>query len=190
MFKEKFTSKTNNKEHNNNSRESIAWNTSTDLWENLDMDKEKIKRQLENATNVEDRIKLFSKRSDSYGIEAIAWMIPGIWDLTPSIISTCYLLSEWIHIWLPLEDCLKILWYQTADFIIGSIPVIWDIADFFFKWNKYSAKIFSQHIEKLKQAAKEKWISQEEIDNIWKKEKRFIRTIDKYINRKNKKNNA
>nr|MBR6100609.1 hypothetical protein [bacterium] len=31
-----------------------------------------------------------------------------------------------------------------------------DIADFFFKSNKYSSKIFTEHVEKLKKAALEK----------------------------------
>ena len=172
--------KLQNKESFNFNEEKVKETTEDNLSENLDMDKEKIKKQLKATKNVEERIKLFSKRMDSYWIEAIAWMIPAIWDLTPAIISSCYLIAEWIHVWLSLQDCLKILWYQTLDTLIWTIPIIWDIADFFFKWNKYSAKIFSEHLEKLKKAALEKWISQEEINNMWKKEARFIKTMNKY----------
>lgn len=177
----------NNKENSSSSKEKIIASTNETLRDNLDLDKEKIRKQLEATKNVEDRVKLFSKRTDSYWLEAIAWLIPAIWDLTPAIISSCYLITEWIHIWLPRQDCLKILWYQTADVLIWAIPIIWDIADFFFKWNKYSAKIFSEHLEKLKKAAKEKWISQEEIDNMWKKETRFIKTMNKYVDYKSSK---
>jgi hypothetical protein len=42
-------------------------------------------------------------------------------------------------------------------------------------------------LEKLKKAAIEKWIPQEEIDNIWKKETRFIKTMNRYIDNKSKK---
>lgn len=177
----------NNKENSFSSKEKIIASTNETLRDNLDLDKERIRRQLEATKNVEDRVKLFSKRTDSYWLEAIAWLIPAIWDLTPAIISSCYLITEWIHIWLPRQDCLKILWYQTADVLIWAIPIIWDIADFFFKWNKYSAKIFSEHLEKLKKAAKEKWISQEEIDKMWKKETRFIKTMNKYVDYKSSK---
>jgi hypothetical protein len=114
-------------------------------------------------------------------------MIPAIWDLTPAVVSSCYLLIEWARIWLHRKDCLKILWYQTIDVIFGSIPVIWDVVDFFFKGNKYSAKVFNKHIEKLKKAAIEKWISQEEIDNMWNKEAKFLKAINKYTNYKPKK---
>lgn len=161
--------------------------TNSQLNDSLDMDKEKIIKQLKKAKNVEDRVKLFSKWTDSYGLEAIISLVPEVWDLAPSIVSTCYLLAEWINIWLSRTDCLKILWYQTADILVGAIPGVWDVADFFFKSNKYSAKIFSQHLEKLKKAALEKWVSQEEIDNMWKKEEKFIHAMDKYITYKDKK---
>jgi len=161
--------------------------TNSQLNDSLDMDKEKIKKQLEATKNVEERVKLFSKRTDSYWLEAIAWFIPAIWDLTPAIISTCYLLTEWIHVWLSWKDCLKILWYQALDVLVWAVPIIWDVADFFFKSNKYSAKIFSEHLEKLKKAALEKWVSQEEIDNMWKNEARVIKTMNKYVDYKSKK---
>jgi len=185
-FKEN-SSKIDNKESFIDSENSIKLNTNTDLKEDFDMDKKKIRKQLEAAKNVEERVKLFSKWTDSYWIEAIAWMIPAIWDLTPAIISSCYLITEWIRVWLSRQDCLKILWYQTLDVLVWAVPIIWDIADFFFKWNKYSAKIFSEHLKKLKKAALEKWISQSEIDNMWKKEARFIRTMDKYVDYKSAK---
>jgi hypothetical protein len=40
--------------------------TNSQLNDSLDMDKEKIKKQLEATKNVEERAKLFSKRTDSY----------------------------------------------------------------------------------------------------------------------------
>jgi hypothetical protein len=40
--------------------------TNSQLNDSLDMDKEKIKKQLEATKNVEERVKLFSKRTDSY----------------------------------------------------------------------------------------------------------------------------
>ncbi len=179
--------KIEDKEWSKSSEKTIKETTENDLTENLNMDKEKIKKQLEAAKNVENRVKLFSKRTDSYWLEAIVWIIPAIWDLTPAIISSCYLIAEWIHIWLPWQDCLKILWYQGLDVLVWAIPIIWDIADFFFKWNRYSAQIFSEHLEKLKKAAIEKGISPEEINNMWKKEAIFIKTMDKYIDHKSKK---
>jgi len=189
MSLEWYNPQIESKEQETKHEKAIISNTNAKLAENLDMDKEKILKQIEAAKNAEDRVKLFAKRSDTFGLEALIWLFEEVWDVTPAIISTCYLLAEWIHIWLSRQDCLKILGYQTADVLIWAIPVIWDIADFFFKSNKYSAEIFSEHLEKLKKAAIEKWISQEEIDNIWKKETRFIKTMNKYIDNKSKKKN-
>ena len=135
---------------------------------------------MKKAQTIEQRVTLISKRLDKYGIEAIASFIPAIWDTAMAIITTSYLIIEWYTIWLSLKDCLKILWYQILDAAIWSIPLAWDLVDFLFKSNKYSAKIFSKHLEKLKKAAKEKWISQEQIDNIWKRETKFIKAMDKY----------
>lgn len=169
------------------SADTIKSSINDDLKENFNVDKDKIKKQLEAAKNVEERVKLFSKLTDAYWLEAFLWLIPAIWDLTPAIISTIYLIAEWIHIWLSRQDSLKILWYQALDLLVWAVPLIWNIADFFFKGNKYSAKVFSDHYEKLKKIAFEKGVSQEEIDNMWKKEQRFVKLMDKYVDYKSKK---
>jgi hypothetical protein len=52
-----------------------------------------------------------------------------------------------------LKDCLKILGYQTADVLVGAIPVVGDVADYFFKANKRSAKIFQKHFSELQKMA-------------------------------------
>ena len=46
--------------------------------------------------------------------------------------------------------------------------------------------IFSEHIEKLKKATLKKWITQKEIDEIGFTEKRFIKEMDKYVDKKQK----
>ena len=55
-----------NKESFIDSKNTIKLGTNADLKENFDMDKEKIRKQLEAAKNVEERVKLFSKWADSY----------------------------------------------------------------------------------------------------------------------------
>ena len=64
-FKEN-SSKIDNKESFIDYENSIKLNTNTDLKEDFDMDKKKIRKQLEAAKNVEERVKLFSKWTDSY----------------------------------------------------------------------------------------------------------------------------
>ena len=54
-----------NKEKIINMHETI-YNTSASLMEDLDMDKEKILKQLESAKNAEERVKLFAKWADTF----------------------------------------------------------------------------------------------------------------------------
>jgi hypothetical protein len=64
-FKEN-SSKIDNKESLIDSENNIKLNTNADLKEDFNIDKEKIRKQLEAAKNVEERVKLFSKWADSY----------------------------------------------------------------------------------------------------------------------------
>ena len=186
MDTKEIPSQIGNKEKFNQDKEIITSNVSASLMEDLDMDKEKILKQLESAKNAEDRVKLFARWADTFGLEAVVWLFEAIGDFTPAIVCTCYLLGEWIHIWLSWKDCLKILWYQTADVLIGIIPGIWDVADFFFHSNRYSSKLFSAYLDKLKQAALERWVSMKEINAICQKETKFINTMDRYIDYRSK----
>lgn len=169
-----------NRDVEKSTEQDVVDNTNRVLKENLSLTQQKIIKELAVAKDAEERVKLFAKRTDKYGIDFIAWLVPILWDFTPAIVSTCYLLAEWIQIWLSRKDCLKILWYQTADFFVWSFPLIWDIADIFFKGNKYSSKIFSKHLKKLEAYAKEQWISQDEISRIVKSGDKFKNRMDKY----------
>jgi len=52
--------------------------TNSQLNDSLNIDKEKIIEQLKRTKNVEKRVKLFSKWTDTYGLEAIISLIPWI----------------------------------------------------------------------------------------------------------------
>ena len=168
-------------------KEWVIENTNMELKENLSRDQLRIIRELRAAKDTEKRVRLFAKLTDKYWIDFIAWLIPILWDFTPAVVSTCYLLAEWIHIWLSRKDYLKILWYQTADLLVWSCPWIWDIADFFFKGNKYSSRLFSKHLEKLAEYAKQQWIPQDIIDKIVKDGTKANNKMGEYNKKYNKK---
>ncbi len=56
----------NKKESPIETEDTIKLNTNENLKDSFNMEKEKIKRQLEATKNVEERVKLFSKRTDTY----------------------------------------------------------------------------------------------------------------------------
>jgi hypothetical protein len=118
---------------------------------------------------------------DTFGVDTIVSLIPELGDAWSSIASSLYLLWEAKKMWLSVRDSLKIVWYQTADIFVGAVPIIWDIADYFFKANKRSANIFTKHFKKLKKEAIKKWISLEEITAIENDNNKFIEIMNKHI---------
>ena len=137
---------------------------------NKEKNTDKYIKQLEHAKLTEERVKLFSTWMDSYWLDGIIWAIlPWLWDWASCVISSLYLLYEWSNLWFSTWECLKILWYQIADFTIWSVPLFWDIVDFFFTWNKFSAKVFSKHLKNLEKEAIKNWVTKNEIDRINKR---------------------
>ena len=125
-----------------------------------------------------ERVKMFGKIMDDYGVDVIFSLIPALWDVGVSLISSLYLLYEGRKIGLPLKDTLKVLWYQGADILVGIIPALGDVADYFFKANKWSAQIFEKHFEKLKKEALKKGVSQSEIDEVMVNQKTFVKQMN------------
>lgn len=149
-------------------------------------EQKEILKKLTKSRSTKERVKLFWKIMDTYGVDPIISLIPELGDAWISIIATTYLLVEWKNMWLKRKDMLKIVWYQSADILVGAIPLLGDISDIFFKANKRSAKIFEKHFEKLKKEALAKWIDPKEIENIEKQNKKFLAAINKKVDWKKK----
>lgn len=174
-------------------KDAVLKNASNDILEDLTEDQEltseqlKILEKLTKSNSIKERVKLFGKIMDTYGVEPLLSLIPILGDIWINTIATIFLLSEWKKMWLSFGNMLKILGYQWTDATIWSIPVLWTIVDFFFKWSKRSAKIFEKHFEKLKKEAMKKWISPKAIEEIESKNKEFLKGIYQTIDSKKKK---
>ena len=151
------------------------------LSEALSMDKEEVLKFLKEAKDIEQTVATFSKWADKYWIEAILSWIPCFWDIWPALFSTCFLFYYWRKIWLKAGELLGILLCQTADFLIWGIPFLWNIVDFFFKSNQYSSKLFSKYVNELEKIARNKWISDDEIQKLGKKKNRVIWALEEII---------
>lgn len=147
-------------------------------------EQKEILKKLTKSKSTKERVKLFWKIMDTYGVDPIISLIPELGDAWVSIMATTYLLVEWKNMWLKRGDMMKIIWYQSADMLVGTIPLLGDISDMFFKANKRSAKIFEKHFEKLKKEALAKWIEPKEIENIEKQNKVFLWAIHKTLDLK------
>lgn len=137
-------------------------------------EKAEILKKLVEMKSTVKRVKLFWEIMDEFWVDVVAGLIPWLWDAWSSKAASLYLLAEWKRLWLSTKDSLKILGYQTTDALVWTIPIIWDISDYFFKANKWSAKLFEKHFEKLQKEAINKWISQKEIDDMISNKNKLI----------------
>lgn len=164
-------------------------------------EEQKILEELKNAKDVEKRVQLFVTLTDKIPLDALAGIIPYYWDFGMSILSIVFLVYQWRKIWLSWKEIWKIVWYQVIDaliWVVGLTDIVWDIADYFFKANKYSAKLFTKKVKELEKLAEEKWIDPKQIEdkeneleselgNWWKKQAVLSKIIDIFKKRKNKK---
>jgi len=147
-------------------------------------------KKLEKAKSTQERVELFGKVMDTFWVDAIVSLVPELGDAWSSIVSSLYLLSEAKKMWFSIREYLKIVWYQTADILVWAVPVIWDIADYFFKANIRSAKIFAKHFEKIKKEAIKKWVSWEEIIALENDNNMFIKMMNKHVEMQQKSKKA
>jgi hypothetical protein len=67
-----------------------------------------------------------------FGLDPILGLFPGIGDAIPLIMSS-YLILIAVQHNVSNATISKMIFYTVADFIIGTVPVFGDAADFFFK---------------------------------------------------------
>ncbi len=133
---------------------------------NLTPEQKEILNQFKKAQGSAERVKLFAKVADDLGLDALVSLIPELGDAGSSIVSGVYLLFEAKRAGLSKWSYLKIIGLQTADFAVGAIPILGDVADYFFKANKWSGKSFEKQAAELAQKARDAGVPEEEIAKI------------------------
>lgn len=136
---------------------------------------------LKAAKDSEERVKLYAKFADDFGLDALLSLIPELGDAGSSLISGVYLLFEAKRAGLDSKDYLKIVGLQAADFAVGAIPVLGDIADYFFKANKWSAKSFTQHTEELVRKAREAGVPEDQITKLTQSAEKLPQLLGKAV---------
>lgn len=125
-----------------------------------------IMAKLRAAKSSEERVKVFAKFADDVGLDPLLSLVPALGDAGSSIVSGLYLLFEAKKADLGTFAYLKIIGLQAADFAVGAIPVVGDVADYFFKANKWSAKSFEKQTEELVEKAREAGVSEDKIAQL------------------------
>ena len=129
-------------------------------------DRTKILRELEKAKGSEERVRLFADIMDKKGFDAIIGLFPEIGDASSSAIAGLYLLLEANRAGLDKSDYLKIIGLQATDLFVGSVPVVGDIADYFFKANLKSVDLFAERTAALVREATAAGVPEAEIAKI------------------------
>ena len=85
------------------------------------------------------------------GLDPILGLIPGLGDILPAILSL-YLVWIGIKMKLPQEKVTRMIGNVLTDLIIGFIPIVGDIGDFFFKSNSKNMKILEEYLHNVVEA--------------------------------------
>lgn len=125
-----------------------------------------IMAKLRAAKSSEERVKVFGKFADDVGLDPLLSLVPALGDAGSSIISGLYLLFEAKKADLGTGAYLKIIGLQGVDFAVGAIPVVGDVADYFFKANKWSAKSFEKQTEELVEKARKAGVPEDKIQQL------------------------
>jgi hypothetical protein len=117
--------------------------------------------RLENGRTVEEelrRLGVFSRMLDSqfsvmgvrFGVDSLLGLIPVAGDVATGIAGT-YALATAIRLKLHPLAAVQIGWNLLFDTVIGAIPILGDIFDFFFKSNTKNFKIIEKHLTRKAQ---------------------------------------
>ncbi len=90
----------------------------------------------------------YAKVMDTYGGDVAAGLIPVLGDATTSLVSSGVQLGLAWKTKLPFKDQLKILLGHGMDLVIGAVPLVGDVADYFYKSNVYAKNRFVDHFQK------------------------------------------
>lgn len=122
--------------------------------------------KLNSVQGSEKRVKMFATIADDIGLDPLLSLIPELGDAGSSVVSGLYLLYEAKKAGLGMSSYVKIIGLQVADFFVGAIPVVGDIADYFFKANHLSASSFQKKTQELIKEARKAGVPEEEINKI------------------------
>jgi hypothetical protein len=88
------------------------------------------------------------------GLDPILGLIPGGGDLVGAGISA-YMIFLAARFGLAKEDIGKMIWNIGLETVAGSVPVLGDIFDAYFKANMRNLDILEKHLEKEEEESKE-----------------------------------
>ena len=84
-----------------------------------------------------------------FGLDSLIGLIPGVGDLATAAVSL-YIIREAALAGVPKRAVLTMLGRTAFDTLVGSVPVVGDAVDFFYKANRRNAEVAKKHLTKLR----------------------------------------
>jgi hypothetical protein len=103
-------------------------------------------RRMEAVAHVLDTAFLIPGTNQRVGIDAIIGLVPGIGDAVTTLLST-YVIWEARQLGLPRFAIARMLANLAVHASVGTIPVVGDVFDAFFRVNQRNMRIVRAHLE-------------------------------------------
>ena len=75
-----------------------------------------------------------------FGLDALIGLVPGLGDTTTSLVS-CYILAAAVRYRVPKITLLRMGLNIGIDYVIGSLPIVGDVADAWWKSNQMNVEL-------------------------------------------------
>ena len=86
----------------------------------------------------------FSILGFKFGLEPLIGLLPGLGD-TITLFLSLYLFYVALQLKIPRTALIQMLFNIGFDFLVGSVPVVGDLADFFYKANTKNLQILERY---------------------------------------------
>lgn len=82
-----------------------------------------------------------------FGLDSVIGLIPGAGDVVTTAVAA-WVIKEAAKLGLPRHVVARMVANVLIDFVIGSVPVLGDVADVFFKANLRNLDLLERHLSK------------------------------------------
>ncbi|MFT3699350.1 MAG: DUF4112 domain-containing protein [Kofleriaceae bacterium] len=92
-----------------------------------------------------ERCRTIARWMDQYGLDPLIGLIPGVGDLIGSAFGL-YIVSIAVRRGLSKAVVARMLLHLAIDLVVGVIPIVGDVADFFYKANQKNLALLEERL--------------------------------------------
>lgn len=92
-----------------------------------------------------------------FGLDGIVGLVPGLGDVLAGLLSIVIPLAAWVR-GVPYVTLLRMGVYVAIGVLVGSIPIIGDVFDVFWKANRRNYRLLRRHIQQPRKHGWRDWV--------------------------------